>query len=64
MTFKIRKLPSGAYKEVIVEEGTVKLDLGLHSDKECLELAKQLKSAIGDLIPDNEERAKFLSEDE
>ena len=52
------------YKDVTIKEDSTTIELGLLNKAECRKLAAVFKEAIGDLIPDNEERAKFLSEDE
>jgi hypothetical protein len=51
--FKIRKV--GIYKEVKVKVDKLELDLGLRTKDECRELAFELKSALRQLLPEDED---------
>jgi hypothetical protein len=56
----------GAYpfKNVSIIDGNTRIGLGLLNHEESMELARVLKSAIGDLIDDQEEYKAFLISDE
>ena len=62
LEFKISR--GGKYKDVEVVLDNTRVALGLHTEEEALALARVLKSAIEDLIPDRDECKAFLENEE